>query len=511
MPITSPATAWQRPCDHHLTTQLSSARTGPGIRFQAVVSAACRYPGGYSIAGCNFRGGGWSCKLGWRAVTSRHHSRPCFPRGSHGVATSAARQPSSRGGDSSSNPTQPCPLHACLLRHGITDLAAFSAPKHLAISQGEVGSNVEPKLVAMAAEGLSAKQVARILAAHSSPLRCSYAETFQPNLQLLQQIAAFTNYKPHPKAPHLTAAGKMLSESPEAVARYLSRDPSKVQQLLQWLEGSLGVGLEQLAASSGLCHVLNVPVGAASAFSLSLQQQQVPAGQVVHMLLRQPTAFRLTSGLMSARLGTLQQHLGLDAAAALQVAIAHPTLLTHNMEASLPPLLRFLDGYMGEEGAGRRLVRAQPTTAALTAPTAERSIGNLAALGYSQQQIRVIVWKHPGLLSRDLDSPLQQQKLGWIESVSPWTLDDFLDKPSYLTVSTRRLAARLALLRECGLLPPESPGSLATPSSNNFLAAVRQRLARQGQELPWATWAEWEEAWLGREDGREWGFPPLKE
>ena len=40
---------------------------------------------------------------------------------------------------------------------------------------------------------------------------------------------------------------------------------------------------------------------------------------------------------------------------------------------------------------------------------------------------------------------------------------------------------------------------------------VRKQLARQGRELPWASWAEWEEAWLGTKEGREWGFPPLKE
>ncbi|GAB4822914.1 hypothetical protein N2152v2_009960 [Parachlorella kessleri] len=417
----------------------------------------------------------------------------------------------SGGSSNNSSPALPCPLHACLLQHGITDLAAFSARKHLALSQEAVSSNVDPKLAALAAEGLSPKQVARILAAHDSPLSCNYADTFLPNLQLLRQIGAHTGHKPHHKLPHLTAAGKVLAASPAAAAMYLSRDHSKVQQLLHWLQGGLGVGLHQLAACNSLCHALYLSAGAVSAVCLMLEQQLVPAEQVAHLLLKQPTTFGNKTERLSARLGALQQHLGLDAAAALQLAIAYSRLLIGKVDYSLPPLLRFLDGYMGEEGAGRRLVRAQPVLGMVTVKAAERSIGNLVALGYSQQQIQDMINKEPGLLNRDLNSPLQRQKLNWIKRVSPWTLDDFLTTPTYMMYSTRRLAARLAVLRQCGLDPPSTPSQLALPSSANFIAAVRKQLARQGRELPWASWAEWEGAWLGTEEGREWGFPPLKD
>ncbi|GAB4822923.1 hypothetical protein N2152v2_009969 [Parachlorella kessleri] len=345
------------------------------------------------------------------------------------VAAAAASQP----GSSSSSPAQPCPLHACLLRHGITDLAAFSAPKHLAHSQEAVDSNVEPKLAALAAEGLKPKQVWQVLKAHNSPLWCSYADTFLPNLQLLREIGAYTDHMPHPGAPHLTAAGKALANNPHAAAMYLSRDPGK-------------------------------------------------------------------------------QHLGLDAAAALQVVIAQPKLLTFRLEFNLPPLLRFLDEYMGEEGAGRRLVRAQPSIGAETAAAAAKRIDSLAARGNSQQRIQGLPGKQPQLLAVNFDSPLQRQKMDWIQRVSPWALDDFLDVPRYFTsTKTRRLAARLAFLQECGLPPPPTPGVLAVRTDSHFMNSAQCQVARQGRELPWATWAEWEEAWLGTEEGREWGFPPLKE
>ncbi|GAB4822900.1 hypothetical protein N2152v2_009946 [Parachlorella kessleri] len=414
-----------------------------------------------------------------QAAAARSLRRHALPTGLRRAAeTAAARQP--RSGSDSSSPAQPCPLHACLLRYGITDLAAFSAPRHLALSQEEVSSNVDPKLAALAAE-------------------------------LLRQIGVYIKRRPHSKTVQLRAAGKILAASPGATVRYLSRDSGKVQQLLQWLEGSLGVELEQLAGCSGVCNALMLSVEAAGAVCLLLQEQQVSAQQVAHMLLRQPTVFNHRAELISARLGALQQHLGLDAAAALQLVIARPRLLNGDIEASLPPLLRLLDGYMGEEGSGRRLVRAQPTVGALTVEPAERSIGSLAAIGCSQQRIQGMINKHPIILTLDLDSSLQQQKLGWIERVSPWTLDDFLSVPVYLTYSTCRLAARLALLRDCRLLLPPTPSLLAAPSSVTFMAAVRQRLARQGRELPWASWVEWEEAWLGTEEGREWGFPPLKD
>ncbi|GAB4822921.1 hypothetical protein N2152v2_009967 [Parachlorella kessleri] len=433
----------------------------------------------------------------------------------HVVVRSAARQPSSsRDGDSSSSsPAQPCPLHACLLRHGITDLTAFSAPKHLALSQEEVDSNVEPKLAALAAEGLSPKQIVRLFAARTtaSLLSCSYKDTFLPNLQLLQALGAYTDHRPHPKTPNLTADGKVLAASPRATAGYLPRDHGKVQQLLQWLEDSLGVGLEKLAGSKSLCLVLSLSATSASAVCLSLQRQQVPAEQLAHMLLKQPALFNYKPERLYGRIRALQQYLDLDAATALQVVVAQPRLLTVTLEASLPPLLRFLDWYMGEEGAGCSLVRAQPVLGILTAKTADCSLGKLAARGYSQQQIQGMVRKQPTLLLLDLDSPLQQQKLGWIERVSPWTLDDFLATPAYITVATRRLAARLALLRGCGLEPPPTPSLLAIPSSATFMAALRKQLEKQGRELPWAGWAEWEEAWLGTEEGREWGFLPLKD
>ncbi|GAB4822911.1 hypothetical protein N2152v2_009957 [Parachlorella kessleri] len=440
-------------------------------------SAAAAHQGGRSLPTVN------GCRTKGTAATAGGSASSAKPARGQAKGQSTGTGATSGG---SSSPVQPCPLHACLLQNGITDLAAFSARKHLALSQEAVSSSVEPKLAALAAEGLSPKQVARILAAHDSPLSCNYADTFLPNLQLLRQIGAHSDHRPHPKAPHLTAAGKILTDAPDAAAQYLSRDPGKVQQLLQWLEGSLGVGLKELAACKTLCNALRLSAGAASAVCLSLQKQQVPAEQVAHMLLRQPTSFSLKPEVLSARLGAVQQHLGLDAAAALQVAIAQPNTLAIKLESSLPALLRFLDGCMGEEGAGRRLVRGQPVIVVLAAKRAERSVANLAARGYSQQQIQAMISKQPTLLNLDLDSPLQRQKLDWIERVSPWTVDDFMVTPRYSGTRTRRLAARLALLRECRLPPPSTPGVLAVSSDSCFMMSVQSQVAREGRELPWA-------------------------
>ncbi|GAB4822931.1 hypothetical protein N2152v2_009977 [Parachlorella kessleri] len=437
MPLTSLTLPRHRPLSHHTWPTQRIGGAGACITLQLALFTCRRN------RTCGSSGGG---------------SRPVFHHrlGKASVIVAAAHpQPSS----SSSSPAQPFPLHACLLRHGITDLAAFSGLKHLALGQEAVSSSVEPKLAALAAEGLSPKQVASILAARDSPLPCTYAETFQPNLQLLREIAAHIKYRPHPKAPQLTAVGKVLAGSPNYVAMYLSRDRSKVQQLLQCLDNDLGIGLKQLASCSALTSLVNISASSAQGAIALLLDEGVPVQQ-----------------------------------------------------ARLPPLLCFLDTYMGEEGAGRRLVRAQPVLGDVNAAAAKRSTDSLAARGYSQHQIQVMVGKEPKLLALNLDSPLQRQKLDWIERVSPWTLDDLLDTPRYfIGTKTRRLAARLALLREAGLQPPPSPGTLATYSDASFMATLRKQLARQGRDLPWASWAEWEGAWLGTEEGREWGFPPLKE
>ncbi|GAB4822932.1 hypothetical protein N2152v2_009978 [Parachlorella kessleri] len=412
-------------------------------------------------------------------------------------------------GGGGSSPAQPCPLHACLLRYGITDLAAFSAPRHLALSREVVSGNVEPKLGALAAEGLSSKQVSNILVAQNSPLSCNYADTFQPNLQVLREITAHIDFRPHPKAPKLTAVGKVLAGSPGYVAMYLSRDPSKVQQLLQCLENELGIGLRQLASCSALHVLLSTSASSAQAVISMLLEKEVPKQQIARMTLAAPTLFRRSATALATKLAALGEVLDLDAAAALQLVMVQPNLFSYDIKARLPYLLRFLDGYMGEEGAGRRLVLPQPAVGTLTAAAAKRSTDSLAARGYSQQQIQAMIGKHANLLILNLDSPLQRQKLDWIEQVSPWTLDDFLSVPSYLTYSTRRLAARLALLRECELQLSPTPGDLAKPSNASFMTTVSKRLARQGGKLPCASWAEWEEAWLGTEEGREWGFVPL--
>jgi hypothetical protein len=421
-----------------------------------------------------------------------------------GLATAAA---SGRAGKARAKDS--CPLHACLLRHGITDLGPFSTPKHLGLSQEVVSSKVEPKLAALAAEGLSPAQMARLLAAKPSPLPCSYGDTFQPNLELLRSILAFSEYQPHPQAPQLTAVGRVLAGAPGHAAMYLLRDHAKIERLVRWLGVSLGIGLAQLAGCKALCDALCQPVDSAQAVCLLLLGQEVAAEEVAHVFLAQPTLFGRDPKLPQARLGCLQRELGLDAAAALQLAVQHPRLLAGKLEASLPPLLGFLDVYMGEEGAGRRLVLRQPVLGTISAQAAKRAVSSLAARGYSQEQIRGMISKYPTLLKLDLASPTQQQKLEWISTVSPWTPDHFLASPSYLSITTRRLASRLDFMRQHDLALPDAPAALATTSNARFMSMMCKRLAKQGRQPAVADWAGWEGAWLRTEAGKKWGYPPL--
>ncbi len=428
---------------------------------------------------------------------------PSLPGSRYMVTTAAAAASKPAGGRAK----QPCPLHACLLRHGIADLDAFSTPKHLGLSQEVVSSKVEPKLAALAAEGLSPAQMARLLAAKPSPLPCSYGDTFLPNLELLRSILALSDYQPHPQAPQLTAVGRLVAGAPATAAKFLRRDHAKVQRLVRWLEGSLGIGLAGLAGCSTPYGVLLLHVEAAQAVCTMLLGQGVPAAEVSRIFLATPTMFGRSPKLLQARLAFLQQEQGLDAAAALDLAVRQPRLLTKKLEASLPPLLRFLDGYMGQEGAGQRLLLKQPTIGIITAAAAERS--GLAARGYSQEQICGFVTKCPTLLKLDLGSPTQQQKLDWIATVSPWTLDDFLASPVYLCYETRRLASRLDFMQQHGLSPPDTPGMLAVLSHGIFMSSMRKRLAKQGRAPAVGDWAAWEQAWLQSDAGKKWGYPPL--
>jgi hypothetical protein len=120
-----------------------------------------------------------------------------------------------------------------------------------------------------------------------------------------------------------------------------------------------------------------------------------------------------------------------------------------------------------------------------------------------------MISKYPNLLNLDLASPTQQQKLDWIATVSPWTLDDFLASPSYLSGATRTLASRLDFMRQHELALPASPGTLASYSNARFMSEMCKRLAKQGRQPVVADWAGWEGAWLQTEAGQKWGFPPL--
>jgi hypothetical protein len=452
---------------------------------------------------------------GWLALgqtSSYGHSAPHLASRHYSSSAGSAAGPDPRAA-SPSQPSGPgpevCPLHACLRQYGITDLAALSKPRHLAMSQDAVDSSVAPKLAALRAEGLSAAQMHRLLSEAQSIESCSYEGTFLRNLELLRKIAAHKTHRPHPQAPQLTAVGRLLARGPAAAASYLARDHGKVLQLLEWLQGSLGIGLAELAGCSDPCSALYASADSAAAVCCQLFAWQVPMEAAVRIFLTRPNFFRCKPASLAARVGALQQELGLDAAAAVRMLVQQPRLASVRLHVRLSFLLAYLDDVMGEEGAGCRLVLQQPALAINTAAGAQQAVLSLTARGYSREEIRAMVNKFPTLLQTNLDSPLQQQKLEWIDTVSPWTLDDFLATPRYFLATTRRLASRVDFMRQHGLDLPSSPGTLAGYSDAVFMAAILKRLHNAGVVPAVADWGAWEEWWLGSEAGRQWGFPPL--
>ncbi|GAB4819589.1 hypothetical protein N2152v2_006635 [Parachlorella kessleri] len=412
--------------------------------------------------------------------------------------------------DSEWDPAQSCPLHACLLQYGISNLAAFCRPRHLALSQEAVSSDVEPKLAALAAEGLSPRHLERLLLNNSHQLlACSYRSTFKPNLQLLRQLAVYREHEVHPEAPQLTAVGKLLAASTPSSARYLACDPRKVQQLVQWLGTNLDVTKPRLAGCSALCQALQQTAASVEKAAVALQEQSVPKHEVARVFLVAPGILGRRPALVAARAGFLAKQLQVDPAAAMNLIVRWPPLALREIEARLPPLLNFLDDYMGVEGAGQRLVLEQPAVAGTCADSAQCSTSALEAVTGSKHEVLATVEKLPTVLMMNLSTPLQQQKLEWIAQ-SPWPLVVFLSNPRYLAGKTRRLASRMAFLRESGLPPPASPALLVTRFDDRFRADVSRMLKKQGRELLCASWPEWLAVWLGTDEGKKWGFPPLR-
>ena len=74
--------------------------------------------------------------------------------------------------------------------------------------------------------------------------------------------------------------------------------------------------------------------------------------------------------------------------------------------------------------------------------------------------------------------------------------------------TTQRMASRVAYLREQGISPPKSPGTITNRSDAVFMSWVRSRVLPPGRELGAAYGKAWLKGWLKSEEGQEWGYTP---
>lgn len=445
------------------------------------------------------------------------------------------------------------PMQACLLRHGLADqskhglrdlLQGTPSPhleEYLLLSEEAVASLVEPKLVALQAEGLTLVQMLRVLSARGgAALRCDCAKRFLPNLETLRAVVASAAMAAegtaqqqqqqhargevqHPQQPpHLqpqqpaaqqpgrSAMGALLVHAPAQASRYLARDPMRVAELLSWLEDSLGIGPAQLGACPSLLAALCTTLGNARSVAWLLHVQAGLGSQDIRrVFLAEPRIFRMHPMTIATRLGCLKRSVQASAPAALSLAHYLPYHRMDQLEDSLPQLLSLLDGWLGEAGAGGELVLECPELGAVTPEAAEACVVALLAQGMRMEDVAALLRRHPVLLTLRLELPGQQRKLEWAKEDTPWGVANCLVAPGcgalapWCQVGT--LAARLDFLRAKGLKPSRTPACLAPGRVDAvFAARVARRLRREVGEVQ-EEWGPWREEWLRSEVGRRWG------
>ncbi|GAB4814445.1 hypothetical protein N2152v2_001491 [Parachlorella kessleri] len=136
----------------------------------------------------------------------------------------------------------------------------------------------------------------------------------------------------------------------------------------------------------------------------------------------------------------------------------------------------------------------------------EGAVQHLVNLGLGMDGIRQLVSGSPGLLVKDLEGPVQQQKLLWAQEQLGWPVDKVL-RGGIFSLSLRRLASRLAFLRQLGLPDPGSLRYIGKDREPVFLAQVSKAT---GREVSTAEFAEWVAAWLRTPEGQRLGFKPEK-
>ncbi|GAB4814446.1 hypothetical protein N2152v2_001492 [Parachlorella kessleri] len=190
-----------------------------------------------------------------------------------------------------------------------------------------------------------------------------------------------------------------------------------------------------------------------------------------------------------------------------QVFLPNMAYLRELLAASrLPNILHALDALMSQEGAGVELIIRSPMVAAIAPPKVEKAVQQLLNLGLDMVGIRELVSVHPDLLMKDLEGPVQQQKLQWAQEQLGWPLDKVL-WGGLFNLSLRRMASRLAFRRQLGLPDPGSLRYIGKDREPVFLAQVSKAT---GREVSTADFADWVAAWLRTPEGQRWGFKPEK-
>ena len=443
-----------------------------------------------------------------RAGSRLHLSKPQTAAAARRQVAAAANSRSGRSSGSRAAAEGPaCPLHACLREFGFADLAPFSEKRHLALSAETVERDVQPKLAALAAEGLMPQQAAKLLLQTHSPLPCDYVAVFAPNLALLAGLLALRQeeYVPPPGQPQLTAVGALLAEQPSDAAKLLSRSPELIGAMLRWAEGELGVSRAALAGSANILNALRVSAEAGRRAREMLSGLGCDHAAAAKLFLCAPSIFRLDPVMiLRPRLRFLQQALRIESTAALTLVQRNPRLILQNIEGTLPGLLACLDECMGEAGAGRRLVLKDPRVGTAIASTAQREIAGMKARGLSHAEIVAQIEAFPSLLARNAASFAQQQKRDWFEQASPWPATLLDSVPRVRAASLRRLASRHDFMVQHGL-ELYSIESLARSPDTEFAECMGKKLGRPFSEADWRAWVR---GWLDTESGRRWGFKP---
>ncbi|GAB4814443.1 hypothetical protein N2152v2_001489 [Parachlorella kessleri] len=250
-----------------------------------------------------------------------------------------------------------------------------------------------------------------------------------------------------------------------------------------------------LASSPRRVLLLSSPHDGASSSTppTPLQQQLAEAGVADWQAFCQPRYSALASETevesMAAKIVELCRE-GLSADDIEQLFQQSRSPLTSDLQQVFLPNMAYLRGLL----AGENIV---------TTPYEPPGLTPLGRLLRNQPEL---VSVFPALLVKDLEGPVQQQKLQWAQEQLGWPLAKLL-REGFFGRSLLRMASRLAFMRHVGLPNPGSLRYIGKDREPVFLARVSKAA---GREVSAAEFAEWVAAWLLTPEGQRWGFKPEK-